>query len=214
MPRCPLPNDEYIEYDGQRVSEDMTVEPRSADWVHRVEARDAFIDQLIDACTVEDANAAWSEYQRMCFRVTGIDGDPTEDDVTRFGVGVSDFHGCVPDAVSEDWPSSVVAEQTIANIAKAFTCVGKEAAVKAALKVGSASKGEGEPDTWEAVLQRMGGLVATIDAGAEASKLFRREQHRGRHRSRSPPRRRTPPSPEEQEPHTAKKEEPTPTCAV
>ena len=140
--------------------------------------------------------------------------DPTEDDVTRFGVDVSDFHGRVPDAVSEDWPSSVVAEQTIANIAKAFTCVGKEAAVKAALKVGSASKGEGEPDTWEAVLQRMGGLVATIDAGAEASKLFRREQHRGRHRSRSPPRRRTRRRPEEQEPHTAKKEEPTPTCAV
>ena len=78
LPRCPLPNEEYIEYDGQRVSEDMlTVEPGSAEWVHCVEAHDAFIDQLIDACTAEDANAAWSEYQRMRFRVAGIDGDPT-----------------------------------------------------------------------------------------------------------------------------------------
>ena len=78
-----------------------------------------------------------------------------------------------------------MAEQTIANLAKAFVHVGKERAVTAALNVG---RTEGESDTWKAVLQRMGGLVVKVDAGAEASKLFRREQHRGRHRSRSPPR--------------------------
>ena len=152
LPPCPLPNEEYIKYDGERVCKDMTVEPGSADWVHCLEAHDAFIDQLIDACAVDDVNVAWSEYQRMRFRVTGVDGDPTEDDVTRFAMDVSNFHGRVPDPVSEDWPSSVVAEQTIANIAKAFTGVGKEAGVKAALKVDNASNGEGESNTWEAVL--------------------------------------------------------------